>query len=480
MLSAPMLDRNARLRLTLRGAALVACATLAACGTPEEQNSQTNNTTPNNINPNNVQPGQRWTSSVVDPNDVGMHVRLATSGSGFGMVYFDANGTQDGDCEVASDNKPTRVLYGLHYASSTDGVSWTTEKISDLLHVGPPVGTDLVFDASGNPLVTAMTGEPLLAMIPFYCGVNDVGLWTRSGGTWSSESVVVSSGEAASGFAPSDFGQVVGYWPSIALDQSGEPAIVYKDVHAGSIQSDDLRRADLELAWRQGGGWQKTPIDFGEGGGDYNRIRFDAQGRPYIAYYRATEDRQTPTLGIWMTRSLDSGTTWEKVRLFPTGTSEGPDFVFDPSTGLPLVAYYNSERGFPQLAELTDESQFESASSGWTLSDIGDSNYDEGYRTSLAISPGGTVAVAYYRCTKASLGLGNCSPTDDGLVFAYRDRGTWVHELVDPGDELGLCGQYPSLVFDSTGIAYIGYQCEATDSGMINNQVKVAKRATAL
>lgn len=474
--------RNGRYDGRVRLALAAGCLALAACGTPENNDSATNNMTtpPTNVQPTNVVPGPKWSTTTVDSNNVGLHARLAHSGSGFGLVYFDADGTQDGECEVMGDNRPMRVLWGLNYASSTDGTTWSTEQIADLLHVGPPVGADLVFDGGGNPMVTAMTGDPILDSLTPYCGVNDVGLWTRNGGTWSSESVVVSSGEAATGFAPSDFGEIVGYWPSIALDQTGSPAIVYKDVHAGSIQSDDLRRADLELAWNQGGGWQNIAVDFGEGGGDYNRIRFDGQGRPYIAYYRATEDRTMPTLGVWMSRSLDAGGTWEKVRLFPSGTSEGPDFVFDPATGLPLAVYYNSERGFPQLAELTDDAQFESASAGWTLSDIGDSTYDEGYRPSLAISPGGVVAVAYYRCTRASLTFGACTPNDDGLIFAYRDRGTWVREVVDPGDELGLCGQYPSLTFDASGVAHIAYQCESTGTGAINNEVRVAKRATAL
>lgn len=470
-----MFYRNARLRLTV---VVGSCVLLAACGDPEESNNtQSNNsTTPTNIGQNNPVNGPRWTSTVVDANNVGMHARLVSSGSGFGLVYFDADGTEDGICMTTGDNQPTRIVWGLHYASSADGTTWATEKISDLLHVGPPVGTDLAFDAGGNPLVTAMTGEPILDSLTPFCGVNDVGLWTRNGGTWTDQVLVASSGEAATGFAPSDFGEVVGYWPSIAIDASGATAVVYKDVHAGAIQSDDLRRADLEMVWNG----QNIAIDFGEGGGDFNRLKFDGQGRPHVAYYRATEDRQMPSLGVWMTRSLDNAATWEKVRLFPSGTSEGPDFVFDPATGRPLVVYYNSERGFPQLAELTDEAQFESASAGWTLSDIGDSQFDEGYRSTLAISPGGTVAVAYYRCTKASLGLGDCKPADDGLVFAYRDRGTWVREIVDPGDELGLCGQFPSLAFDGNGIAHIAYQCESTATGMINNELKVAKRATAL
>ena len=473
-----MFNRNARLRFAVIALAGVAAACGDSSGT-EENGSTNNTTTPTNIVPSNMNNGPKWTSVVVDANNVGMHTRLAHSGSGFGLVYFDSEGTQGGLCMVATQNQPTEIRFGLHYASSADGVTWATEKISDLLHVGPPVGADIVFSGT-EPMVTAMTGEPLLDVIPFYCGVNDAGLWTRSGGTWTGQTVVASSGEAASGFAPSDFGEVVGYWPSVALDQSGEPAVVYKDVHAGSIQSDDLRRADLEMAWRSGGGWQNFAVDFGEGGGDHNRIKFDGQNRPHIAYYRATEDRTMPTLGVWMTRSLDAGATWQKVRLFPSGTSEGPDFVFDPTTGNPLVVYYNSERGFPQLAELTDDAQFESASAGWTLSDIGDSQYDEGYRTTLDISPAGTVGVAYYRCTKASLTLGDCQPNDDGLIFAYRDRGTWVHEVVDPGDELGLCGQFPSLQFDGAGVAHIAYQCESTTTGQIINQVKVAKRATPL
>ena len=456
-------------------AALLVCA----CGPGGDNNGPgTNNGPANNGPANNGTTPPKWSTAVVDSNNVGMHTRLAISGSTLGVAYYSASGTPDGLCEVASDNKPERVIWGLWYAENGGG-SWAVEKVSDLLHVGPPVGIDLLMD-DATPRLAAMTGEPLLAAIPFYCGVNDAGLWTRTApGAWSDESVVASSSEASTGFAPSDFGEVVGYWSSVAKSSSGQYALAYKDVHAGSIQSDDMRRADLELALGTPGSWENIPVHYGEGAGDFIRVAFDAQDRIYIAYFRPTESRTDPAIGIWLTRSADAGATWEEVQLFNSGTSEGPDLVFDPATGAPMVLFYNSTRGFPQLAELTDDAQFTSVSEGWTFSDAGDSSYDEGYRTSLAVSPNGTVAAAYYRCTKASGTFGVCNATDDALVFAYRDRGTWVHEVVDPGGD-GLCGFYASLVFDASGIAHVAYQCEDVASGLIQNQVRVATRATAL
>jgi len=47
---------------------------------------------------------------------------------------------------------------------------------------------------------------------------------------------------------------VVGFWPALAFDQNGNAAIAYRDVHTGVLQSDDWRRADLELAFGSGGG----------------------------------------------------------------------------------------------------------------------------------------------------------------------------------------------------------------------------------
>ncbi len=452
----------------------------AACGPGESNNGATNNgtTDPNNgvVMNNGVTP--TWSSEVVASGNVGLHTRYVHAGGVHALAYFATSGRSDGLCEVATDNKPERIVWPLHYAQKTGG-AWATEVVSELLHVGQPVGLDLIHDGS-SPMLAAMTGEPLLEMVPFYCGVNDVGLWTRSApGTWSSESVVASSGEAATGDAASDFGEVVGYWPGLARSSSGELAIAYKDVHAGSIQSDDMRRADLELALGQPGSWQNIAVDFGNGGGDYNRVAFDSQGRIYIAYYRATENRQGAGLGVWLTRSSDGGSTWESVQLFGEGTSEGPSLAFAPD-GSPMVLFYNSARGFPQLAELKDDAQFASLANGWEVSDVGDSAWDEGYRGTIAQSPNGTLGVAYYRCNKASGTFGDCNPGDDGLVFAYRDRGVWYHEVVDPGPDNGLCGQYPTLQFDAAGIAHVAYQCENTSSGSIVNEVKFATRATNL
>jgi hypothetical protein len=249
---------------------------------------------------------------------------------------------------------------------------------------------------------------------------------------------------------------------------------VYKDVHAGGLQSDDVRRADFEMALSDGGGWQHIPVDWGRGAGDYNDVLFDEDGNLYLITYNGRMRSGESITGIWVRRSTDGGQTFEEVQLTNRAAPEGPDAVIDDEGRLHII-YYEADRGFPRLATLSDASNFESVSEGWTLGDIGDSQYDEGYRPSIAVGPSGHVAVAYYRCNRAAAGLGDCDPNEDGLVFAWEDEGEWTQEVVDAGD-LGLCGESPSLGFDDAGRAVVAYRCEIeTDEGTFDH-VKFARR----
>ena len=58
----------------------------------------------------------------------------------------------------------------------------------------------------------------------------------------------------------------------MATSSAGERMVVYRDVHGGSLQRDDLVRADLEVAFQNqsGGAWSHEVIDLGQGGGIYN------------------------------------------------------------------------------------------------------------------------------------------------------------------------------------------------------------------
>lgn len=426
-----------------------------------------------------------WTTGTVVSGAVGLYPTLDVSAHGdVGLVYFGLEPVEGDTCtEVGSDDPPQKSFWTLYFsghdqsviagADTLDGLDWSTEEVADILSLSQPRGLDFAFSPDGTAMITTRTGEPVEQ--PPYCGANDVGVLSRQGAAdWSLETAVSSSGEAATGEAGSDYGEVVGYWPSLAFDAAGEPVIAYKDIHGGGLQGDDRRRADLELAWRSGS-WSAEPVDWGRGAGDFNSLAVDAQQRPVIAYYNPVESQADAQLGVWVARRPAVGADFEYVHLFSRATSRGPSLVVDPDDDMARLVFYNSEEGFPQLATQVSDADFESISEGWELSDIGNALYDEGYTPSLAVDPDGRLAVAYYRCTEVLNGLGNCSAGDDALIFAHEDAGHWTHEVVDPGEQ-GLCGRNPSLVFDTDGAALIAYECEDEVDGALESQIKIARR----
>jgi hypothetical protein len=337
-------------------------------------------------------PSDHWTREMIDDDQVGLHVRLVIVEGRAAVAYFATRGREQGLC------------------------------------------TEL----------GAMMG---------FCGANDAGWFTRTGGTWSVTTAASNSGEAATGEAGSDFGEVVGHWPALAYDRDGNAAIAYKDVHSGSIQFDDLNRADLELTWQSGGSFRHIPVDWGRSAGNFVRMVFDAENRPVILYYLPLDGPDVPRQGIWAARSSDSGTTWEKIRLLAGPTEEGPDVALD-GNGMLHVAYYHATRGQPVVVSLTDPEHFES----------------------LRPDPDGRLALTYRRCTAATDGVGNCNARDDGVVFAFREASSWKIELVDEGESSGLCGHTPALGFEADRSPVIAYRCQALVNGEIDNRVYLARR----
>lgn len=426
------------------------------------------------------QPGPTWVDYSIGSGEVGILPRLALSGAGtVGVAYFASKPAEGALCaSVGSGDPPVELFWTLYYShadtDAADASAWKREQVDDILSIAVPNGLAFAFGPDGTASISAMSGEAL--EMPSYCGANDVGLFRRNGADdWALETAVATSDEAATGDPASDYGEVVGYWPALAFDSTGSPFIAYKDVHAGGLQGDDRKRADLELAHKNGG-WSAQPVDIGQGAGDYNAIAIDSQDRPIIAYYNPVEAANSAEskLGIWVTRP-NADDEFEQVRLFNNATSRGPSVVVHPDDDLARVLIYNSTEGYPQLFAQRSEPDFGSLSNGWEKRDIGDARYDEGYGASLAVSPSGHLGAAYYRCAKVVSGLGSCSPQEDALIFAYEDAGEWTREVVDAGGD-GFCGRNPSLAFDADGDAHIAYECEELVDAKLQPQLKYARR----
>ncbi|MCA9543807.1 MAG: hypothetical protein KC613_05435 [Myxococcales bacterium] len=401
-------------------------------------------------------PRNRWTTGLVQPDNVGRQPELARAPDGtLGLAYFEVDGMPGDACDADGGDA---VRYGLRYAELLPGTdTWVTQAVASSLTLGQPVGVDVAFEADGTPVLATLTGEALRppAVISAYCGGHDAGLYRRAPAGWALETVVQSSDEAATGDAASDFGEVVGQWPGLALGPDGAGFLAYKDVHAGSIQRDDRIRADLELAERGDGGWRALPVDWGKGAGDFNAVAIAPDGRPLIAYHNDVED--SAERGLWVAHVAADGAV-TRARLYEGAATDGPSVAVHPQTGEVLVAWYDANEGRPYLGRLAELGRLADADA-WALEAIGDPRFDEGYHPRVAVDPQqGYVGVAYYRCVEARLGLGDCEPQADAVVFAWFIEGEWEREVVASGGS-GLCGMDPGLAFDADGLPVVTYAC---------------------
>ena len=395
-------------------------------------------------------PRSDWTKGVIEGDGSGLQPSIAARPDGrVGVAYFKTSPIIDGECsEIGGDGVPMRKRWPVRFAELT-GDTWQIETVHEPLLLGNPAGLSFAYAPDGTPVVSTMTGEPLEMFR--YCGANDVGVLTKDGDEWSLETAVTSSGEAATGMPGSDFGEVVGYWPALAFDNEGNPGVAYRDVHAGSIQGDDLTRADMEFAHRRGG-WSTVAVDAGEGAGEYNQLLFDAQNRAVILYHNPVE-QTSDRVGLWLARAGAEPDSWEEHRIFDSKTTPRPSIALDPNSNTLVIAFYNPLEGRPYLAR---QDSAESITE-WSFERLGDDRYNEGIHPSVAFDPEGKLAIAWYRCNRVGTG-GACDPVEDALVFWWDADGEWIKEVVDTGDN-GECGYSPVLAFDAEGRAVVAYQC---------------------
>ena len=394
-----------------------------------------------------------WATEVVDEgDDVGLHVRLAVDEGGASHVaYFATEGEVVGPCDLGvEDDVPEEVRWTLRYATEA-GSGWAREEVARVLSPGDPPGLALALDGS-DPVIAAITGGPVEGRL---CQADDLGLHRRSAG-WAPEVVVEESAQAATGMPASDFGTVVGHWPGLAID--GERfALAYKDVHNGSIQTDDLTRADLELALGGGGAWSHVAVDPGRGAGSHNRAAFDARGRLVIAFVNPVEEIGALQQGLWVVRTADGGESWERVLLAAGPMPSTPALAVRGSRVHVLA--YDAGRGVPRLHSLEDDMAFEELEHGWTNEVLGDPRYHEGLEPSLGVDRDGRLGAAWFRCARASDGLGSCD-RESGLMFAWEDDGVWELERVTGGETREECGMAPALAFGPDGDARVAYRCQ--------------------
>lgn len=409
-----------------------------------------------------------WVVEDVAGDDSGLQLRLVGHEGELWAAWFDHTPWEDGVCEHVTGDQPPRWRYDLHFARRSGG-TWTSELVDSPAVAFSPTGLDLVVSPEGLP-VMAWTGGPTEQQ---YCGANDAILGTRTDTGWTTEAASTESGDSVTGLPASDSGFVVGLWPAAAFDADGQPAVIHRDAHFGSMQHDDLYRADAEYASRSGGAWSThLAVDASEGAGDYGELLFDSQGRA-VAIYAITIEAQTDSRhGVWASR-LEEGAWTQPVRLHTGGIHQEIRAVEDSSGGL-WVAFYSAADLSPMLLHLADPSRFSEASA-WQGSRIGRNLYDEGRHLSMALDTDDQPVLSWHRCRRVDSGTEGCDPDDEAVVYAYQSDGTWHHETVTEAEE-GSCGEYTNLVLDQAGTPWVSWRCTILSEGAFVFRTFAAQR----
>lgn len=401
-----------------------------------------------------------WTVDRIADHDGGLQSEMAILPSGaVALTYFSSAPWDDGICDEIPQSPPRRLRHDLFYAERPVGGTWATEVVTSPIVAFTPTGLSLKVNGSGEPGIAYTGGVP----DPIYCGGNDANLIERSGGTWTEQTAGATSGESATGEPASDAGFGVGFWPGLAYDSAGTAGIIHRDAHFVVLQNDDLSRADLEFAERNGGAsWAHTAVDIGEGAGDYGELAYDDQDRPVAAYAITVGAMQNNRTGIWAARRDMTG-TWERVQLHEGASDENVSVGIDPVTSEAVVAFYSLSHRAVRLWRNTDPTRFSEADA-WAVETVGSGQYEEGLSVDLDFKPDGGIAMAYRRCKLVTSVSGGCDMNDEGVVFAHEVDGSWRYELVQEATT-GSCGEYTALSIDGSGMAHIAFRCTEDGGG---------------
>ena len=317
---------------------------------------------------------EAWSIEPLDEIDGGLQLRLVADPEGGAWAAWFANApTLDGTCDEIDNAPPPRERFDLRLTRVTEMEAGPVQAVASPVAPVQPTGLDLALDASGHPAVAFAGGEPEGQ----YCGGHDAVVARTDGTEWTTTTAAADSDDAASGEPASDAGFVVGQWPALAFDADGEAAVLYRDVHFGSLQRDDQFRADAELAQQGSGGWNHRGVDQGDGAGLHGRLAFDAQGRPVVAYVIPVEQAQS-RLGVWVAR-LD-GETWERVRLFDGEVRDQISLVVADHVA---VAFTDVAASSARLRMLSPGAAWADPDA-WTNERVGRGPYDEGRHVSVA------------------------------------------------------------------------------------------------
>lgn len=392
-----------------------------------------------------------WEFTTVEQSEnariAGNHVEIARGPGGrLGLAYF-RNTDRRRTCEEGTGSE--LFIWEVVYAEPDNDGQWTTEVVGESDTTGTQ-GLSIAFDAQGNPAVSFMGGvEDALIR----CGASSLYLARRSGSTWNVSAVAETSAsptafpEDATACAElqdyCNFGTVVGEWSSL-LFHEGQPALAFRDIHAGFAQ-DDYLRSDLELIW-QG---NRLAIDAPYGGGAYASLAV-RNGQPVVAHANLQEFQK---VGLWV--NWNDGSEWKRTRVVNNGNIGRRVRIGAVGDRMSLV-HHDTQDNKLIYHESTD-------GESWTRTVI-DQTGNTGRSPSLTFDGAGNPVVAYRHCGAFNPNNPNCDPQTDGLRYRVRLGGSW--RVADVRNERTASdAEFVSVTLDGNNLPVIAYKTIYVDPG---------------
>jgi PGF-pre-PGF domain-containing protein len=206
----------------------------------------------------------------------------------------------------------------------------------------------------------------------------------------------------------------VGWYTSLALDNSGNPRISYMD----------WTNRHLKFAAKVDGMWINETVDTTNSVGEFTSLKLDLAGQPLISYYDANHGNLSfamKTGDSWSTGIVDSG-----------GVGRYTSLAID-GTGNPRICYQDLLDAKLKYAVKTGDT--------WTNETV-DNSVNVGAYSSLALDVYSNPHISYYDGAKGD------------LKYAVKSGGQWTNQTVD---SIGNIGYYTSIALDSIGKPHISY-----------------------
>ena len=256
----------------------------------------------------------------------------------------------------------------------------------------------------------------------------------KSGATWTIEVADAGCGSTCA---------LNGYFPSLALDSSGNPHVSYYGNSGG------INNGYLKYAVKSGGTWQTQIVDTDGDSGNETSIAVDASGRPHIAYvrYPSLLSHGPNTLKY----AAKVGKAWTIEVVDTSGRMTFCSIALD-SSGNPRISYHEWNLG----------SLLYAAKSGgvWKTEPVDQpANVDVGRYSSLAVDPKtNSPQVSYFDISSRV------------LKYAASNGQNWLTQVVDFNGDVG---RFSRLALDPSGGVHISYYDATTYSLKYASMLKI-------